>query len=476
MMSKSLIQILFFLSLCIQLHGQTTEMFAKKAYKHASVGICVLDLASSKMVMNLNAQRCMEPASVVKLITTSAALEILGPDHRFETRIEYSGSIVNGILEGDLWIRGGGDPSLGSRHVDGNPEAFMEEWVQAVKLAGIRTVNGRILADATLFDDEPVSPYWLWEDLGNYYASGIFGIAVFDNSYQLTLRSGESGSQPEIVSVKPALPELKFENHLIAASNNKDSAYIHGAPYQWERSLFGTMPDNRQSFVIKGDIPDPPYYLAGYFRTALEDVGIKVNGKAVSLRSSDKKALNVTDTFKILHKTYSVPLSQMIRFIHVNSDNLYTEYLLRHLSLTASDKPASARAGLQVVKNFWKQKGLDVSALFLSDACGLSPNDRVSPELLAQILRYMSVKSKNASVFKSSFPLAGKEGSVSGFLKGTVLEGRLRLKSGSAQSVTSYAGYYEQKGKSYVVVLLVNDADANRLQIRKDMEDFLLSL
>jgi len=451
-------------------------MFEKKAYKHASVGICVLDMTSLRMITNLNAQQCMEPASVVKLITTSAALEILGSDHRFETRIEYTGFIVNGILDGDLWIRGGGDPSLGSQHVDGNPEAFMEEWVQAVKSAGIRMVNGRILADATLFDDEPVSPYWLWEDIGNYYAAGIFGIAVFDNSYQLTLRSAGSGSQPEIVSIKPALPELKFENHLIAAKSNKDSAYIYGAPYQWERSLFGTIPENRQSFVIKGDLPDPPYYLAGYFRTALEEAGVKVNGKAVSLKPLAKEALDVTDTSKILHKTYSVPLSQMIRFIHVKSDNLYTEYLLRHLSLTASNKPASARAGIQVVKNFWKQKGLDVSALFLSDACGLSPNDRVSPELLAQILRYMSVKSKNASVFESSFPLAGKEGSVSGFLRGTILEGKLRLKSGSAQSVTSYAGYYEQNSKSYVVVLLVNDADANRLQIRKDMEDFLLSL
>ncbi|MCK9310695.1 MAG: D-alanyl-D-alanine carboxypeptidase/D-alanyl-D-alanine-endopeptidase [Bacteroidales bacterium] len=475
-MSKLLIHILLFLGLFTQIHGQTTKMFEKKAYKHASVGICVLDMTSLRMITNLNAQQCMEPASVVKLITTSAALEILGSDHRFETRIEYTGFIVNGILDGDLWIRGGGDPSLGSQHVDGNPEAFMEEWVQAVKSAGIRMVNGRILADATLFDDEPVSPYWLWEDIGNYYAAGIFGIAVFDNSYQLTLRSAGSGSQPEIVSIKPALPELKFENHLIAAKSNKDSAYIYGAPYQWERSLFGTIPENRQSFVIKGDLPDPPYYLAGYFRTALEEAGVKVNGKAVSLKPLAKEALDVTDTSKILHKTYSVPLSQMIRFIHVKSDNLYTEYLLRHLSLTASNKPASARAGIQVVKNFWKQKGLDVSALFLSDACGLSPNDRVSPELLAQILRYMSVKSKNASVFESSFPLAGKEGSVSGFLRGTILEGKLRLKSGSAQSVTSYAGYYEQNSKSYVVVLLVNDADANRLQIRKDMEDFLLSL
>ena len=166
----------------------------------------------------------------------------------------------------------------------------------------------------------------------------------------------------------------------------------------------------------------------------------------------------------------------MIRIIHEKSDNLYTEYLLRHLALTISDKPASVANGLKVVRNFWQKKGLDVSALFLSDACGLSPNDRVSAGFLVEMLQYMSQKSKYPSVFKSTFPLAGREGSVSAFLKGTTLEGKLLLKSGSVQSVTSYAGYYEQNGKSYVVVLMVNYAEANRSQIRKDMEYFLLSL
>jgi len=473
MKSKKYLHLALFFCLFSTVEAQVTKMFGKQAYKHASVGVCVLDMHSSKKMVDLNAQLCIEPASVVKLVTTAAALEILGPDYRFETRIEYTGKIENGVLHGNIWIKGGGDPSLGSRQTGVSPEAFMIQWVEAVRNAGIHEIDGNVLADASLFDDEPVSPYWLWEDMGNYYAPGIFGLAVFDNSFQLELKSGAVGTKPEIVSVKPSLPQLTIDNNLTAVENNLDSAYLYGAPYQWERRIFGTIPANRSRFVIKGDMPDPPSFLASYFRDALVKSGVTVSGKGFSNRLAiETEPISA----KKVCSTYSIPLSQMLRIIHEKSDNLYTEYLLRKLALTVSDKPASARNGIQVVRNFWQKKGLDVSALYLSDACGLSPNDRVSAGFLAEMLSYMSQKSKYASTFKSSFPLAGLEGSVSGFLKGTALEGKLRLKSGSFQSVTSYAGFYEQKGKSYVVVLMVNYADANRLQIRKDMENFLLSL
>lgn len=475
-MSKLFLHLAIFLCFFTYVEAQTTKVFKKQAYQHASVGVCVVDINSSRKIADLNAQQSLEPASVAKLVTTAAALEILGPNHRFETTITYTGTIENGSLNGDIRILGGGDPSLGSRQAGGAPEAFLDKWVEAIKKAGIKEVKGNILADASLFDDEPISPYWLWEDMGNYYAPGIFGLAVFDNSFQLELKSGPAGSKPDLVSVKPNLPELRIENHLVAVNNNIDSAYLYGAPYQWDRRLFGTIPANRSRFVIKGDIPDPPFFLAGYFRDRLLQQGISVRGKAISARMSEGNQASVPDSDKVLCKTLSIPLSQMIRIIHEKSDNLYTEYLLRHLALKGYGKPATARNGIMVVRDFWKQKGLDISALFLSDACGLSPNDRISPYFLAQLLQYMSKQSKYASVYKAAFPLAGREGSVSGFLKGTALEGKLKLKSGSVQSVTSYAGYYEHNGKSYVVVLIVNNADANRNQIRKDMENFLLSL
>lgn len=462
---------LVLLSLCIALTvaAQNTAVFRSNAYEHASVSVCVLDLATSKTVAQYNQAQSVTPASVLKLLTTGAALEMLGPDFRFETKLMTSGTLENGLLSGDLIIQGGGDPTLGSRQLPGNPEAFLTDWVNALRNAGILHIKGRILADASLFDDEGVSPFWLWEDIGNYYATGIYGLNVFDNSFKLELKSGAVGSRPEVVGMYPIIPGLTIDNRLQAANNDQDSAYLYGAPYQYDMRLFGSMPANRNSFTIRGQMPDPAAYLAVKFKEACVKAGIKIEGEALSIRLLGAVP---DEPRKPLFTTKSVPLFQIIRVIHEKSDNFYTECLLRQLANTASSKPATAREGLRVVKSFWQRKGLDLQGLYLYDACGLSPNDRISAALLAQVLCRMA----SNKVFEQSLPLAGVEGTVSGFLNGTPLEGKLRLKSGSNQVVNSYAGYYRRNGKNYAVVLMVNHAGVPRSQIRRDMETFLLSL
>jgi len=456
---------------CISLpvFAQNTTVFRSKSYEHAAVSVCVLDLKSGKTVAQYNAEQSVTPASVLKLVTTGAALKLLGPDFRFETKLYYSGTIENGILKGDLWIRGGGDPTLGTRQIPGKPEAFLSDWVDAVSAAGIGRIEGRILAEASAFDDEGVSPFWLWEDIGNYYATGIYGLNVFDNSFRLELKSGAAGTKPEILSQNPLIPGLTIENHLLAANNDLDSAYLYGAPFQNEMRLFGTMPANRNSFTIRGQMPDPPTFLANRFKEELSGAGIVVDGVARSTRllSGESESLKT-----LIYRTYSAPLSKIVGIIHEKSDNFYTECLLRQLACRASNRPASARDGIRVVKDFWQNNGLDISALSMYDACGLSPNDRVSASFLAQVLQNMSTD----DIFESTLPLAGVEGTVASFLKGTVLEGSVRLKSGSNQVVNSYAGYYRKNDHFYAVVMMVNYANASRFQIRKDIETFLLSL
>ncbi len=475
-MRPSLFWVLFLLTLCGSVQAQDFSMFRQKSYQHAAVSICVLDMVHSKVVAQYNAQQSVTPASVVKMVTTAAALEILGPDRCFETRLEYTGTLQKGVLDGNLIIRGGGDPSLGSRQSGLDPDVFLKNWVKAVQSLGIREIKGDVLADASLFDDEQISPFWLWEDIGNYYAPSISGLAVYDNSYRLELKSGAVGSRPEITSVKPFVKGMTIDNHLIAVGNTLDSAYLYGAPYQLERRLFGTMPANRVGFTIRGDLPDPAALLADQLLTELAKVGVSVSGKAQNIRQGDGTYLFVERVGNVICRTQSIPLSQMLRIIHEKSDNLYTEYLLRQLALTVSDKPASVQAGLKVVRDFWKKQGLDLSPLFLYDACGLSPNDRVSADFIVRVLAFMSTRSPNAVLFEQSLPVAGVEGTVAGFLHGTSLEGKLRLKSGSSQVVNSYAGYYRMNGRAYAVAMLVNYASCTRFQIRKDMEKFLLSL
>ena len=385
----------------------------------------------------------------------------MGPDYCFETTLAYSGNLKEGKLNGNLYHRvEWGDPTLGSRHF-ADQQCFSEKWVELVKQAGITSIEGSVISDASLFDEEPLSPFWLWEDIGNYYAAGIYGLGVNDNSVTIHLKSGNVGTKPVVTRTEPELPLLQFENHLVAADNDKDSAYVYGVPFQWHRQLFGTMPANRADFTIRGDLPDPPFYTAELLTQSLITSGISVKGEPTSTRI---QPLSPGIKRTMLGSTRSLPLSRIIRVIHEKSDNIYAECLLRQLAVFSGLKPLSARGGLQVVQEFWKGKGLDIKGIHMVDGSGLSPLNRVSPRFLADVLSYMATKSSHASVFEQSLPLAGKEGSVSGFLKDTPITGKVRLKSGSNQTTTCYAGYYRKDGSNMAVIMMINHTNVSRNQ------------
>jgi len=439
-------------------------------YRQSLVALATLDASSGQVITAYNSDLPLVPASVLKLVTTATALELLGPEHRFETGLDYVGTLKNGVLEGDLVIRGGGDPTLGSKHLGENCDAYLSTLISQVKAAGIKAVKGRVVGDAGLFDEEPLSPYWLWEDIGNYYAAGICGLGVRDNSYTLNLRSGAPGSNPDVLGTEPPLPRLQIDNHLVAAPNNKDSAYLYGQPYDWHRSLHGTMPANKAFFSIKGDLPDPPLYAASALRDALVKNGITVDKAPATLRTySLPKAKCVR-----LGVVKSPPLKQIITIIHHHSDNIYAEYLLRQLAGVQYAPPYTARQGLSVIYDYWQRKGLDTDGLLMVDGSGLSPVNRLSARFLGDLLAFMSSRSNYGEVFEATLPKAGMEGTVASFLKGTSLAGKFRLKSGSNQYTTAYAGYGSLNGTKQVVVMLVNHTNLSPWQIRKDMADFLL--
>lgn len=468
-------RLLWLLIILISIRAEASNpltLFGHKKYRNSVNSICVIDHNTGKIVTSYNKDIAVVPASVMKLVTTATALEILGPEHKFKTIIEYSGKLIDGTLDGDLILIGGGDPTLGSRHFNKDQLSFMKTWIDKIKDAGIKKINGNIVAYSGLFDNEPISPYWIWEDIGNYYAAGAYGLGVFDNSFQITFRSGKTGTTPEMISVKPEVPGLKIENRLKAADNNKDSAYIYGVPFQNERFVTGTIPCNRDAFSIRGDIPDPSSFLADLLKKELNKAGIQVNGKSFAEKSLPDKNLKTV----LIHTQSSETLLDIISKTNEKSDNVYAEYLLRHIALSKHSYPATTKDGLSVIKDFWDKKGLDMNALVMLDACGMSPGDRISSELLVRLLDSELSDSRYGDIFEKSLPLAGLQGSVASFLKGTQLAGKVRVKSGTMQGVTCYAGYYRKKDKIFVFAMLSNHLTIPRSYIVKDMEDFLLSL
>ena len=156
---------------------------------HASVSLCIKDADNGKTISDYNPDRSLIPASVMKLITSGIALELLGPQHNFKTIVGYTGLLNKrtGRLSGNIIIRGGGDPALGSEYFEDHYQDFLNRWVIEIKKTGIKSVDGKVITDDSYFDFLPVPAKWQWEDIGNYYGAGVYGLSVFDNTVEIHL-------------------------------------------------------------------------------------------------------------------------------------------------------------------------------------------------------------------------------------------------------------------------------------------------
>lgn len=448
--------------------------------KGASFALIVKDLDNGNTVYSYDPEREMTPASVMKTVTTAAALELLGAEYRYPTTLQYDGTIVDGILQGNLYIKGSGDPSLGSSHLKPAQEAFLETWIEAVKKAGIREITGTILADESIFDTEGVSPKYVNEDLGSYYGAGSYGLSVFDNLYKLSLKTGSPGSKPILKESYPDVSHIHFHNYLKAAPIASDSSFIIGPPFLSERYLYGLVPANRENYTLKGDIPDPALFLAEYFAQKLEKTGIRIKGAPSCHRLLSEKGTWPTHKRKTLITTYSPPLKEIVSITNHVSHNLYADALIKTLGLQYPGRKGEALSsfgrGIEVVRNHWKEKGLDISSLWMYDGCGLAPTDKLSAGFMGDFLYYMATRSESSDAFIASLPYAGQEGSVRRFLKGSKLQGKARLKSGGMSRVKSYAGYITQGNKPYAVAVFVTNYTCDGREITKAIEKLFVSL
>lgn len=433
----------------------------------ANISFLMTETRTGKCVAEYRARSITIPASVMKVITTATALEILNPDFQFITKLEMDNSPSDSILYGNLIISGGGDPTLGS--VQFENDNFLNDWVSAVKNAGIKTIKGKIIIDELPFIlSDAVNSRWLLEDVGNYYASGVYGISYKDNSYVLQLKSDSAGTQPQILRTIPTIDGLEFANYLVAAKNNSDNAYIHSLPMNYNISLYGTIPANRNIFSIKGSMPHPANVLRSDFIKKLEENGIFIENNDILLTAVNKIPI-------LLYKRVSPKLIDIIKITNFVSNNHFAEYIFKQIALTKYDVPTFSNAA-NVVKSFWQNRKLPVEQLIMYDGSGLSPKNGVSANFIVSLLNYMQNHSNYALQFKSSLPVAGIEGTVRNVLNNSILAGKVRMKSGSLSNVRCYAGYLDTNGTTYSFAILVNNANGTSNNVIKEIEKLLLNI
>lgn len=437
--------------------------------RDANMGVLICDYHSGDTIDAFRANSVIPSASTMKLLTTATAVEMWGGDYRIKTPITYSGYIQDGTLHGNLYIEGRGDPTFGSRYVGSH--SFMYRWLREVRNAGIKHITGSVIGDASYFDGNALNPSWLWEDAGNYYAPGIFALSYLDNTMNIVLQSGPVGSIATVLNTTPQVPEVEFENHIRCTHISYDGAFVHGVPYSNHRYLVGSVPSNRQTFGVKGDLPNPPLILARDFTNLLNNSGVKVDGEATYLSEKPQNSVARTELFVY----ESEPLSEIIRHTNHESDNLYAEMLFRIFGSRYSI-PCTIHNSSDFVREYWKNRGVSFRSAKILDGCGLAPQNTISPAMYVQLLRYM-YGSKNKDVFLESLPCSGESGTLSSFLRGTPLHGKVCAKSGTIGGTKNYAGYiFLPDGRVWVFAVMVNSANCKTRKIQRVIEQYLLDV
>lgn len=458
---------------------QVQQFLTDPALRHAGVGICVVDVASGKQVAAFQEQLSLCPASSFKVLTTASALAILGADYRFLTQLEMEGTLQRGTLQGNLVIRGFGDPTLGSAEMPGalGLDALLGKFREVARQKGIKKVTGSVIGDGTAFSSDATAPGWPWYDLGNYYASGAWGLNILENQYKLHFqRTNAVGAQPRISSMTPHVPGMEFINEVVqAAPGSGDQAYIYGAPFTYLRYVRGTIPAGTGSFTIKGALPDPPAFCAYQFREVLRAAGIPVEGEAASRLALQQAGKDKRLPAQILYRHYAPPLKEIVRQANYESNNLYCEAFLRAIGRKQSGA-GTREKGIEAIQNYWKQRGLGFDGCFFEDGSGLSTRNAVTAAFMANLLGKVGRDARLYPIFSSTLAQAGRSGNLKNKWKGTPAEGKLWAKSGSMDRVRSYAGYARNsKNQLFAFSIIINNYNGSGTAMRDKMERLMLA-
>lgn len=448
------------------------------ALKHASVGVSVVELESGKSIANHDAEKSLTPASVLKLITTATALETLGENYRYKTKIAMDADDFSRIL-----VLGGGDPTLGSGAFPDNPYIFFINGTEALTESLPKDKEYTILVVDNLFGYDGISPECTWIDIGNYYAAGAYGISIFDNSYKLVFNTMNRKERPKILRTEPEIKGLTFQNLLTLNETGRDNGYIYGVPFGYEKELRGNIPAGRSEFSIKGDIPDPGRLLGETLGEYLKQAGYQIGAIETTRQDylSRGNTNGQTPPYRVGNVPFTLasrPLKEIIREVNVESNNHYAEHLIRTIGRHAnSDIQTNALTeGIDYTVNYWKNKGIDPTPLTMHDGSGLAPQNTVSARFLTDLLLYMHNQSSVSATFFNSLPKAGQEGTLKYFLRDSRLTGKVSAKSGSIGGVQCYSGYLIDGEKKYAFAVMVNKFSGTRNEVRNAIEQFLLGL
>ncbi|PKP02642.1 MAG: D-alanyl-D-alanine carboxypeptidase/D-alanyl-D-alanine-endopeptidase, partial [Bacteroidetes bacterium HGW-Bacteroidetes-6] len=456
----------------VQLKQSINDLRNDPYMKQGRWGCVVVNCTSGNIVEEFNADSLFIPASIMKLWSTSTALEVLSDTFRFSTKVYTTGTVdAQGILHGDLWIEGGADPTIGSDYF--GEERFIDSLYNALVNAGVSSIDGNIYGLANIFDSLIIPDTYPDDDYGNYYGAGTSGLIWDGNRMTLVFKTPSAfGALTTLASFFPQFDNFVLENQATAGrSGTGDNSIVYGKPFDFNRKIEGTLPPAKAEFKVYGSSPDPALGFVIAVKYKLEKRGVFTSGKCIGKYSG---TIPVSAESPVL-VYYSVPMSDIVKFTNTHSHNVTAETLLKAAGLKFAGRGSYA-AGLQALEALLDNLNVDRTMLILNDGSGLSKTDQLSPRAMGTFLKEVRQKPWFGTLY-SSLPIAGKTGTLSTMFKGTAVEGKLRAKSGYMKTVRSYAGYVNNaQGDTMAFCVMVNNYSGNAFALKKKLENFMIAV
>lgn len=460
--------ILFYLQVSVwadpqsdSLERELVALLSHSQLKGARVGISVVSLPEKEPVFNYNDEELFVVASNMKLFTTAASLVYLGPDFQFETTLYTQGNLCpGGKLEGNIIIKGGGDPNISGRFYDGRSTAILEEWARALKGAGVTEISGDVVADDTRFDRQYVHPNWPKDQLSRWYCAPVSGLSLNDNCVELTVLSQGNGKAK--VLLEPDTGYVKVFNSCRVGNSKKGSKLVvRKKPGSNDILIKGEVSPKRLPLKYFIAMDNPPHFLASVFKEVLEQKDITVRGSA---RLIDERDENSPWPLVEVSRTTS-SMMQSVTVANTRSQNFYAEQILKTLGAELKGE-GSFRAGLEVIEELLGELGYTPKDYQIADGSGLSRDNRFSPKMITDLLSFMYLHNFSEA-FLTSLPLSGTNGSLQQRLTKEPYKGRVRAKTGYLSRVSALSGYVDSLGgKPLAFSIIMNDFKASPREIK----------
>jgi D-alanyl-D-alanine carboxypeptidase/D-alanyl-D-alanine-endopeptidase (penicillin-binding protein 4) len=452
-----------------ELQGRISEILRRPELASATIGIKVASLETGKVLFEQNANKLLSPASNMKLYTVAAGLDRLSPDYHFVTSVYAAAKPdASGTVQGDLTIYGRGDPSIAARF-NGDYFKGIDDLAARIAASGVKRVAGDLVGDESYFSGLPYGSGWQWEDLQWGFGAEVSALSVNDNLVNLSISPGRQVGASAIVSINPPNPLLIINNRLTtSARGSRRNLLVHRGPDSDVVELQGTMALDDAGFTGRLGVARPALLFIYLLRSSLAKKGVIVSGKSRTISPSLSVVPSNTGApsgLVELTNLQSPPFRLIAAQTLKPSENLYAELILRTLGRVVPssnpDTPDVARTsesnGVEVVRAFLREAGVDASELSLSDGSGLSRDDLVTTEATLQLLTYMR-RHRYGNAFRDALPIAGVDGTIRNRMKGTPAQNNVRAKTGELRSASSLSGFVTTAaGEELVFSIMVNN-------------------